>query len=164
MAEYKAPIYVQRRSEHGNHTNGPNPQQVERYFCTVLNTEKEDLSDNQKTQPDHPDNQLGIEILAPSFNEVCSIINKLKNGKAGGTDNIIPELIKYWGRALKQRIHKVIVKIWEEEQLPSQWKEGIICPVYKKGDRLDCKTYRPITLLNVAYTMFAIILRDWQIL
>jgi hypothetical protein len=30
MAEYMAPIYVQGRSEHGNRTNGPNPQQVQR--------------------------------------------------------------------------------------------------------------------------------------
>jgi hypothetical protein len=78
------------------------------YFCTFLNTEKEGLSDNQKTQSEHPDNQLDIEILAPSFNEVCSIISKLKDGKAGGTDNIIPELIIYGGRVLKQRLHKQI--------------------------------------------------------
>jgi len=46
----------------------------------------------------------------------------------------------------------------DKEQLPQQWIEGIVYPVYKKGDRLNCNNYTPITLLNVAYKIFAILL------
>jgi len=53
--------------------------------------------------------------------------------------------------------------IWNNEQVPWQWNEGIICPVYKKGDRQNCNNYRPITLLNIAYTIFDILLnKRWM--
>jgi hypothetical protein len=53
------------------------------------------------------------EKLAPStYNEICSIINKLKTDKAAGTDNIQGELIKYGGRTLRQKIHTLILNIW----------------------------------------------------
>ena len=130
------------------------------YFCTILNTDTDVSLDKHRLQLALTDNQSNIVIQALTYREVCSIINKLKCNKAGRTDNIIPELIKYGGRTLRQRIYKPITMIWEKEQLPNQWNEGIICPLYKKGDRLDCKNYRLITLLNVAYKIFAIILNQ----
>jgi hypothetical protein len=50
------------------------------------------------------------------------------------------------------------LKISEKEELQADWENSIICPIYKKGDRKQCKNYRPITLLNVAYKMFTTIL------
>ena len=103
---------------------------------------------------------VGIQIPPPSYNELCYIINNLKTNKAPGSDNIVPELIKYGGRTLKQELHVLMMKIWNEERLPEQWSEGIICPIFKKGDRLVCGNYRPITLLNITYKIFAILLNQ----
>ena len=41
------------------------------------------------------------------------------------------------------------------EILPEEWKESIILPVYKKGDKTDCSNRRCISLLLTAYKIIS---------
>jgi hypothetical protein len=52
-------------------------------------------------------------------------------------------------------LHEVIQPASTSETLPRSWTEGVLCPVYKNGDKLDCKNYRGICFLNVTYKVFA---------
>ena len=100
------------------------------------------------------------EITPSTYHEINQVIEKLKIHKAAGLDSIQVELIKQGGKELKRRIHKLITKIWEEETLPTEWTEGIICLIYKKGDRMICSNYRPVTLRNVVYKIFSILINN----
>jgi hypothetical protein len=82
----------------------------------------------------------------------------LKSYKSPGTYRILAELIKAGGETLYSEIHRLTCCIWDKEELPQQWKESIIVPIYKKGDKTDCNNYRRITLLSTTYKILSNIL------
>ncbi|PNF22122.1 hypothetical protein B7P43_G06799 [Cryptotermes secundus] len=73
----------------------------------------------------------------PSLFEVESAIAKLKRYKSPGSDQIPAELIQAGGEILHSKIHNLTTSIWHKEKLPHQWKESIIVPVHKKGEKTD---------------------------
>jgi hypothetical protein len=97
-------------------------------------------------------------VHKPSDSEVEMAIEKLKRHKSPGIDQIPAELIKAGGRAIHSEIHKLINSIWNKEELPEQWKESIIVPIYKKGDKTDCSNYRGLSLLSNTYKILSNIL------
>jgi hypothetical protein len=100
------------------------------YFNEVLNRELIPKHKNRKHETENLNEE--VEIPPPTYNEVNNTIQKLRNNKAPGPDNIISELIKEGGQKLKHRICMLILKIWEKEELPADWENSIICPIYKK--------------------------------
>jgi hypothetical protein len=94
----------------------------------------------------------------PSLVKVEIAIGKLKSYKSQGTDNIPIELIKAGSETLYSEIHRLICCIWNKEELPQQWKESIILPIYKKGNKTDCNNYLGISLLSTAYKILSNIL------
>jgi len=60
-------------------------------------------------------------------------------------------LIKAGGKTVCCEIHKLIIFIWNKEELPEEWKESVILPICKKGDKTGCSNYRGISLLPTTY-------------
>ncbi|KAJ4433510.1 hypothetical protein ANN_15819 [Periplaneta americana] len=85
-------------------------------------------------------------------------IENLKNYKSPGIDQIPAELIQEGGSALSKEIYKLVLAIWEKEIVPEQWKESIIVPIFKKGDKTNCSNFRGISLLLTSYKILSNIL------
>jgi hypothetical protein len=87
-----------------------------------------------------------------------SSIEKLKNHILLGIDQIPAELIKEGGRTIHGANHKLIIAIWNKEELPEEWKESVIVHIQKNGDKTECNNYRGISLLPTTYKILSNIL------
>uniref|UniRef100_H3AD39 Reverse transcriptase domain-containing protein n=1 Tax=Latimeria chalumnae TaxID=7897 RepID=H3AD39_LATCH len=116
------------------------------YFCELLNMDNgEETSDtdleSSDTDLEFSDTDLQVE------EEVISATKAMRNGKAAGIDGIPVEVFKNGGLAMMSWIQRVFQVVWDMGRMPKEWGKAIICPIFKKGDRLKCENYRALSLL-----------------
>ena len=95
----------------------------------------------------------------PSVSELSKALGELKSGKAGGSSNILPEMVKVVGsdREFLELLLDLIYTVWEERQVPP---DAIIIPIPKKGNLSDCNNWRGIALLEVIGKVVAKLLQQ----
>lgn len=116
----------------------------------------EEMLNQQENRTTIEVNVTAEELLdKPTIQEIKMGLEMLKNGKAPGIDEVVPECLIKGGKKLTQRLHNLITDIWEQEEISESWKMSILCPIYKKGDKMDPKNYRGISLLNTSYKVLS---------
>ena len=102
----------------------------------------------------------------PTDAEVDIAVGEMANGKAAGEDQLLAEMFKYGGKALRKEIAEAVRSAWREAAYgeggeeargwPEAWKVAIQIPIWKqKGSRSDKNTFRGITLLSVGTKVLA---------
>lgn len=99
--------------------------------------------------------ELDFEI---SDSEILRACTDLKNNRSGGPDYFINEFFKYGILHIISYLNKLFNKLLNTGYFPSQWSEGFIVPLHKKGDPDLPENYRGITLLSTLGKLFSRIL------
>ena len=114
---------------------------------------------NRASPTDPPDIDIpppnpNINCERPSRLEILKAVKSLHNGKAPGPDNIPPEALKADINTTVEMMHVLFGKVWESEEIPTDWKESHIVKIPKKGDLSNCNNYRGISLLSIPGKVF----------
>jgi hypothetical protein len=94
-------------------------------------------------------------VPEPSVSEIELAIQKIKSHNSPGIDQIPAELNKAVGIIIRFGIHKFIISIWNNDELPEEGKNSIIVPIYKKECNRDCNNYRGITQMPNTYKLLS---------
>ena len=87
----------------------------------------------------------------PTSVEVAKALGKLKNGKAPGSSNTLPGMLKAGGRVKEftTMIADLVHRIREERRVPMEWVHAILIPIPNKCNLRSCDNWRGISLLEV---------------
>ena len=94
---------------------------------------------------------LNIEsfFLTPTHStEVSSIIFSLNQNKSDGPNSIPIKILKLLNKVISDQLAIHFNQSFSSGIFPSILKTSKIIPIYKKGSKLECSNYRPISLLS----------------
>ena len=113
----------------------------------------------RQTTPLYPQDQDAVSLF--TMEELQTALAKVRKGRAAGPDGMrsdVVRLLDYYG---EQQLLDLYNQCLITKTVPNKWKEAIAVSFYKgKGDDADASNYRPISLLNTTYKVYAAMIQD----
>ena len=85
---------------------------------------------------------------------LLNLIRSLDINKAHGFDQISARMLKICDSSVIKPLIIIFNTSLTSGTFPSAWKKANIIPIHKKGDKMDIKNYRPISLLPICGKLF----------
>ena len=104
--------------------------------------------------------QQGLLHIDVSDEKVRVKLEKLNTCKSPGLDEINAKMLF----ELRDYIYKPLGIIYratlERGEIPRDWKDVGITPLFKKGKRSDCQNYRPVSLTSIPCKILETIIKE----
>ena len=95
----------------------------------------------------HP-NVNSLFLSPVNVNEVSDLISNLRNNKASGPNSIPTEVLKHVNGEVLIILSELFNLSFSTGVFPDMLKISSVLPLFKKGSKLICDNYRPISLLS----------------
>ena len=88
-------------------------------------------------------------------NGVVKLLKNLDASKATGPDEISARLLKEFATEFGSVLTDIFNKSIKQCEVPKDWKQANVIPVFKKGDKYLASNYRPVSLTCICCKILA---------
>ena len=92
--------------------------------------------------------RCSLSLSFVSVFQVKKVLRNLKSSKAVAIDGLDSFSLKISAEIIAAPIHHLISLSLMQQKVPSLWKLAKVLPLHKKGDILERKNYRPVSILS----------------
>ena len=80
---------------------------------------------------------------------VLDLLRKLDAYKSMGPDGLHPRVLRDLADVAAKPLSIIFLQFWLTRDVPMDWKLANVMPIFKKGQKNDPGSYRPISLTSV---------------
>jgi len=129
------------------------------YFASVFTVENSSSVPEPKVvfrgiQPDCL-SSIGIDK-----NTVLKKLDKINVSKSQGPDEIHGKLLYEIRHVLNKPLTDLFNLSLESAIVPQDWRDAIVCPLFKKGSKTKAENYRPVSLTSIVGKLCESIVKD----
>jgi hypothetical protein len=133
-------------------------------FEKIFNTHDSDTNNTNNLWENMVNSSVTYDMTINSHNaltdgliDINDVIDRCKtcNEKTStGPDLVHAKLIKSTNHNFHYALYIIFNYSWIHGVLPQDWKDSIIVPIYKNGEKTEGKNYRPISITSVIVRIF----------
>ena len=124
-------------------------------FCSVFTHE------GDEPLPEFPsrcDNKIDHIHIDESL--VLKKLKALNVTKSAGPDGVHPRVLRECAEQVAKPLTEFFQMCVDSGSIPDEWKESIISPIFKKGQRNLAENYRPVALTSIVCKLAESIIRE----
>ena len=89
-----------------------------------------------------------LSLQHVSTSKVNKLLKNLKNSRSCSIDELDNFSVKLAADVIAEPVHHIVVLSILQQKFPTSWKYSKVIPLHKKNSKLECKNYRPVTILS----------------
>ena len=151
----RSPNFTKLKDKDGNRVGPSRRAEAIAEYLHEVQWKEPALPPRKAFRPNIVQDQLDFNTGPIDSRELDTAIRNAKANKTPGPDNISAELFKILDYSNRTFLLSLFNRWWVEEQIPEEHLLAQVVTIFKKGDTQKIWNYRPISLLNIAYKLYA---------
>ena len=123
--------------------------------CIILNDTFTKVFINENDNiPNFPQvTQSKLSTIQIDKNDIIKFLTEIRS-HSSGPDNIKPVVLKNCANSISIPLQLLFKESIEKGELPKDWKQSNVVPIFKKGSKTNPSNYRPISITSIVVRIF----------
>ena len=96
----------------------------------------------------------GLKPLLISQNGVFMLLDRVDVSKSSGPDKLPGRLLQCLAKEITPVVHYIFTQSLCTGELPTEWTQAYVAPIFKKGSKLQAVNYRLVSLTCITCKLF----------